>query len=161
MDTSIYIGNEKMQMVCGTQKAENLIIDTFAQVKLPEGAVLNGVITNEELFIMAFRQLMTEHPDLKDRSISLIIGGDQILTKTVLAPKLSEKQMLEWIKGEFNETEFKEEMLFDYRIIDNQPDGDLALICAAQKDMIGAYVGLFEELGTKIDTISTGLDSQI
>ena len=46
MDTVIYIGNEKMQMVCGAKKGGSLIIDTFAQIDLPEGAVLNGVITS-------------------------------------------------------------------------------------------------------------------
>ena len=140
MDTAIYIGNEKMQMVCGAKKSGSLVIDTYAQIDLPEGAVLNGVITNEELFIMSFRQLMTEHPDKLDRKVRLLIGGDQILTKVSIAPRISERQLLEWVKGEFSESEIREDMLYDYRIIRVDQDGDLALICAAQKEMIGSYI---------------------
>lgn len=161
MDTAIYIGNEKMQMVCGSRKGDTLKIDTFAQVDLPEGAVLNGVITSEELFVLAFRQLMTEHPDMMDRTVRLLIGGDQILTKTVIAPRISEKQMLEWIKGEFPELEAREEMLYDYRVIRSDEKGDLALICAAEKEMIGSYIEIFEELGIELESIGAGLDSQI
>ena len=161
MDTVIYIGNEKMQMVCGAKKGGSLIIDTFAQIDLPEGAVLNGVITSEELFVMAFRQLMTEHPDMLDRRVRLLIGGDQILTRVSIAPRISERQMLEWVKGEFSESEIREEMLYDYRIIKSDQQGDLALICAAQKEMIGSYIGIFEELGVELESIGAGLDSQI
>lgn len=161
MDTAIYIGNEKMQMVCGAKKSGSLVIDTYAQIDLPEGAVLNGVITNEELFIMSFRQLMTEHPDMLDRKVRLLIGGDQILTKVSIAPRISERQLLEWVKGEFSESEIREDMLYDYRIIRVDHDGDLALICAAQKEMIGSYINIFEELGIELESIGAGLDSQI
>lgn len=161
MDTAIYIGNEKMQMVCGARKGDSLNLDTFAQISLPEGAVLNGVITNEELFVMSFRQLMTEHPDMLDRKVRLLIGGDQILTKLSIAPRIPEKQMLEWIKGEFSESETKEEMLYDYRVIRRDEEGDLALICAAQKEMIGSYIDIFDELGVELESIGAGLDSQI
>lgn len=161
METAVYIGNETMQMVYGEWRNERLYIDTYAERMMPEGTVLNGVITGEEQFIDTFRNLMTEHPDLMNQKIKVIIGGDQIQTQAVEAPELSEKNMLKWIQGEFSEEDTQEEVLYDYRIIRQDTEHHTALICAVRKKLIGTYVEKFEEMGTEIKSISAGLDCQI
>lgn len=162
METSLYVANEKMQMVYGGVKGGRIYAEKFGSVDIPAGTVLNGVITNEELFCEAYRRLLVDCPDIRTKDLRLTIGSSQIFNKTVLAPKLPEQKMLEWIKGEFADMETgEEEMLYDYTILESSPEGDTAFLCAARRDLIEGYVNVLLDLGAEIACIDTALNSQI
>lgn len=162
MEMSLYFANEKMQMVCGEYKGGQLYIDTYASLRLPEGSLINGVITDDHIFVQAVKELISERSDLKINKARVAIGSSKILNKTMVVPRLPQKKLLDWMRGEFTEMVLPgQKMLYDYRILDSNAEGDFALLCAVDEAMVGSYIDALDEAGVGISCIDTAINCQI
>jgi hypothetical protein len=52
-----------------------------------------------------------------------------------------------------------EDYLTDYSILDKGEEGDLALIAAVPRELIGQYIRIFDELNITISCIDSGMSS--
>lgn len=162
METSLYIANQKIQFVCGNTRKDAIEIKAFGSVDLPEGTIINGVITNEKEFIEAIEKIKVVHPDSMAKPVRISIGTSQALTKARSVPKLPEYKLLEWMKGEFTDNDLtEEEYLYDYAILQSNKEEDRALLCALKKSMLDNYVEIFSTTDVGISCIDIGLSSQM
>ncbi|MDO4545642.1 MAG: hypothetical protein Q4C25_05745 [Bacillota bacterium] len=164
MDISIYIANESIQYVKGRERNGIIRVEEAEKFPLTEGAVMNGLITDEDLLIKSLADFMLQVPVEDEKSVRLAIGSSHVFTKTMVVPHLPERKMLKWIEGEFIDVleDEEEEMLYDYAILDSQKEEQYAILCAVRKSLIGAYADIFKNtFDVKLKSIDMGLNCQI
>lgn len=163
MDTSICISNETLQAVTGTYTGRRINVKEYAAVPLPDGSVINGVITDEHRFGQALDELCLKFHKNAFSNVRIVMASNQIYVKRMLVPPLSSKQMLEYVANAFTEVGNNEELLFDYTLLgkEDPATGTPALLCAAQKSLIASYVSLFTARQISISCIDTMHTSQL
>ncbi len=163
METSICIGNVGLTAVCGQLARNKLVIKSFAAEPLSEGALINGVVTDEALFSYALKQLMEKLPKGAGKGVRLAVNTSQIYVKREVVPALTRKRMLEYVKKEFVELDAADELLFDYAPLGPAPGGKgvSALLCACKKQLVTQYSALFSEAGIKLSCIDTVRTAQL
>lgn len=162
MGTSVYLSNDNMQILEGTGSGKQITIQKIYNIRIPEGAMLNGAIISEYLFGEAI-QSVWDRFKLPKTGIHLVVESTQFFTKVITVPKQNEKKMLETVKREFSEIEAQENYLFDYRMIEEyKKTGLCQVICsAADLDFIKSYVDFFKEKQIGIESIDIGLNTQL
>lgn len=160
---SLCITNERLSAVVGTANGGRVRLKSFAAAALPEGALINGVITDERLLTQALGVLCESLPKNALRDVRIAIRTSQISTKRMTVPALPRKKLITWVADTFSDVAGGEEMLYDYMPLehDKVSGGQVALLCAAQKPMIESLVKYFEAQGVSIDSIDTALSAQI
>lgn len=163
MEISINIENDRIQMIKGHIKGENIHIEAFYTVPLERGIIVNGIITNNEGFKDALDKLLVQAEDSKLKDVRIVLGGSPVSIKTKRIPKLSKKEMQTWIQGEFSESnQEEEELIYDYSLLEfNKEIGDNALLCAIKKSTLESYINFFNDAEITIDCIDIGLSCQI
>ena len=162
MDTAIYFSNDKLRLVTGTVKGGRIVIDRFATADLPEGALINGVITDEELLQNALSRLKSEY---KLKSARIVIDSSNILTKRCTVPFLGQKQLLNFTKEELkNSGGTYENLIFDYSVLEVKNGEDKTgtiLCCAAERRILERYQQLFTSVGIKLKSIDIVLNTMV
>lgn len=163
METSLYIGSNKIQMVCGTVKNNKLVLEAFETAILSDDAIVNGIITNAGAFVDGMEKLITAYPGSNMEKVRISIGLSPAFAKVRQVPKFKEAQMLEWMRGEFEELDDPENpLVYDYAILaSSKTEGDKALLCAISESTIEEYIKIFDELDISISCIDIGRSSQI
>ncbi|MEG1523944.1 MAG: hypothetical protein RRZ24_08940 [Clostridia bacterium] len=159
METSLYIANERITAVVGHAVDGHACIKQYASVPLAAGSVLGGVITDEKGLSEALLQLREAFQGGWKR-VRLVIGGNQINVKRAVVPKISQKQLKDWVANEFSDVELDDDALIcEYMLLSDlgKDKGNTALLCAAKESLIASYVELFDTLGIKIACINTTL----
>jgi len=160
MDTSICIGSNKIQMACGTAKNGKVILDSVETVMLYDETIINGIVTDEVDFKNAIEKLIVAFPEPAMKDVRITIESGPALVKVRKVPNLKDPQMLEWIKGEFEEGEDK--LIYDYMILEqDKTEGDTALICAIKESIVEEIIRIFSNMDISISCIDIGLSSQI
>lgn len=157
MASSIYIGNEKLQAVSGKLSGGTMVVEGCATVMLPQGSLINGMITDGDAVREAINQLYEKSPWLSKKKIHLAINSSAIHVKRATMPNAAAKQVEALIKAEFADVGDPEEYLFDYASLERQAtkgSGFSAVLAAARKDFIESYVGLLAEAGITIEGIN-------
>lgn len=162
MGISVYLSNENMQIVEGNASGNMVTVDQVYNIRIPEGAMLNGAIISDYLFGEAIQNIWEKY-SLPKSGIHLVVESTQFFTKVVTAPRQNEKKMLETVKKEFAEIEQQEKFLFDYRITEeNKKTGLCQIVCsAAATDYIKSYVEFFQDKQIGIESIDVALNAQL
>lgn len=160
---SLCITNEKLTAAIGKAGAKRVKLKSFAAAALPEGALINGVITDERLLTQALDELASRLPKNALKDIHIALRTSQIYVKRMTVPKMPHKKLLAWIADAFSDVAGGEEMFYDYMTLehDKESGGQVALLCAAQKSMIEGIVKFFTAKGLSIAAIDTTLSAQI
>jgi hypothetical protein len=165
MDASLYVSNKRIQLVYGQVKGSHVEVAESTEVAMPPQAFLNGIVTDETAFRGAIEKIVTQsaRPDLKD--VRITIGSSPGILKTKEIPRIKPRLVWKWLEGEFTdeigEGESMEDYLTDYSILDKGEEGDLALIAAVPRELIGQYIRIFDELNITISCIDSGMSSMI
>lgn len=160
MQTLVYFSNDGIQVLQGIIKKGRLTITNHKTLAVEAGALINGVITNEEVFREAIRAALKESPKLF-KNIKLIIDSSLILTKTVEVPKLKPRELETLAATEFDESAGNyDELVVDYTPIPGVA-GNYIFCCGIEKRVIGSYVALFASLKIQIQSIDVGLNTII
>lgn len=163
MDTSIYIGTQALQAVCGAAGKKGIVITDYASIPLPEGALINGVITDEQAVAGAVQALVRQHPTLPMKAVQLTLDSSLIYFKQALLPNLPKHKMQALVAGEFADVEGANELLCDYAVLERNGEqgGVNALLSAVKRDLVGSYLELFSSLGITLSGLNTALNCQI
>ena len=157
MDTSIYIGTQALQAVCGAAGKKGIVITDYASIPLPEGALINGVITDEQAVAGAVQALVRQHPTLPMKAVQLTLDSSLIYFKQALLPNLPKHKMQALVAGEFADVEGANELLCDYAVLERNGEqgGVNALLSAVKRDLVGSYLELFSSLGITLSGLNT------
>lgn len=154
MVNSIYCSNEKIQIVTGNTTKNNINVNSYKEIVLPEGTLLNGVILDSETMKIRLEEEL-KNSAIQDREINLVLDSTSILTKMIKVPSLSSEDVYKIIKMEFETARNKEEFVYDYHVINQKnPDGGATIFaCAVAKTFAQAYVNLFKSIGYRVISI--------
>ena len=149
-------------MLRGEQAGNRIIVKQAYSVAVPEGAFINGIITDEDVLTETLSDMYGKNK-ISSRNISLVIDSSSFLYKTLLIPKTSRKNIFKIIKNEFNDIENNESMLFDYINLSEEKESGLnkILICAFDSSMFEKYLTLFNKSKLRLISVNTALCSVI
>lgn len=161
MITSVYISNEKIQVLTGDFAKGHLDVKSCMYVTLPEKSIVNGVITNEVGVKDSIKKLWEKY-NLPKKGISLVVDSGTILNKKVKVPVLPKANIQSLVQDEFKDVEGYSNFLFDYLVLEDGHNGDPLVFCnAVSKELISTYVRVFKSLEIGLKSINTSIGAQI
>lgn len=159
--TSLYLCNRTVYAAVGKPGAKKVRISAFCQADLPEGCMINGVITNEAALTAGLREFLQRNA-LPTRRVALILNGTQFQHKLLTLPSLNQKRMYRLISREMaaagSETP---DPLDDYMLLRHQKNNDLVLATRVEKSTVDAFMALCQNLNLNVTSIDTGLACMI
>lgn len=163
MDTSIYIGSNKIQMACGSVKSGIITLDAFETAELDTEAIINGKVIDQGAFERGMSRLITASPGANLEKVRITIGSSPAFERVRKVPRLKEAKMMQWLQGEFAELNDPEDpLVYDYMLLSSEgADGDTAFLCAMSRTAIEDIISLFDDLDITISCIDVALSSQI
>ena len=91
--TSLYLCSRTVYAAVGTPTGSGARVLAAAQTELPEGCLINGVITNEADLTAALKEFFTANK-LPMNRVALIAGGSQFMHRILTLPAISEKKRM-------------------------------------------------------------------
>lgn len=147
MATACYLSNHNMQIVDGSYEGGHLKIQKSDNYEIPAGALINGVITDEENVLEVLKQVKTTGVD----DMSIVIDSGKILVKNEVIPKMKPKEIQALCKNELADLHNDDlDLVYDYRIIrDKLPDGPgmEVMFIAVETALIESYISVFKTVG--------------
>ncbi|MEO1815710.1 MAG: hypothetical protein ABGU93_09005 [Acetobacterium sp.] len=160
MQTLVYFSNDGIQVLQGIIKGGRLNISNFKSLPVEAGALINGVITNEEAIKQTITEALKESPHLF-KNMKLVIDSSLIATKNVEVPQLKPKELAVVAAAEFEDTAGNyDALVVDYAHIPG-PAGNNLFCCGVEKRVLESYVTLFASLKIQIKSIDVGLNTLI
>jgi len=138
-----------------------LVIQDCERYPLPQGVLINDVVTDEEQFLQVLQTIKARYGLCASR-VHLVLGSNQIVTKVMQVPKMTEKQMSYLVKMELEHYRTEEkEMIYDYSIIREGDDenGATVLGAAIERGRTELYEELFARCGIKIVSVDIALNA--
>ena len=162
MSVTIYCSPTHFKLISGSAKNNSTTIDDFHEVPLPDGAMINGIITNEAE-MAAFLGQINENFGIGDQETTLVIDNNSVRTKLMEVPPVNEQMILDFVKQDLAASiQESEEDLFDYSVLNTGgPTGALILAVSASKALIQSYNNVFVNAGYKLMTIDIGANALI
>ena len=101
MRTSIYLSSGFITVVSGRmdEKTKLLTVTKKAYAPLPDGAVVNGVINDEEGLLAAFSQVVSDFGGLKHAD--LVLDTTHIVYRLSVLPAVGANEMKTLVRNEF------------------------------------------------------------
>ena len=154
MKFSVYVSAEKIMVVGHTGNK----IERYASYPLPEGTLYNGTIIDGAYLTESLTSMKIQHPELFLGGVTLVVDGSTILSRRLIAPKLSKKQYLQLVRDDFADSVGDaNELICGYRKVD--PSDNAILACAVNKAQVDSYISTFTSAGIKLNAIHVGVDT--
>lgn len=153
MSTVIYLSNQNVQIVTGTQSGAGVSIKNFFNLETPEGSTINGMIMNAEAFI-AFMKEEWKKNNLPTKDVILVVNSSKFAGKVIEMPSMSAKKTRKFISGEYADIGRNEGSIYSSIAI-GKGEGKLKRIYAEaiEPDFINDYIETFNEIGIKLSAI--------
>ena len=160
--TSLYLCSRTVYAAVGSPTARGARI-TAASTQLPEGCLINGVITNEADLAEALKAFFADNK-LPTGRVALIAGGSQFMHRIMELPAMSEKKRLAVLSHELSSSGAETTApLDDYMLLsrDAKTRTDTVLATRVEQSVIAGYDALAKDAGFKLTYIDLGLAAPI
>lgn len=161
--TSLYLCSRTVYAAVGSPTARGARITAAASTQLPEGCLINGVITNEADLAEALKAFFADNK-LPTGRVALIAGGSQFMHRIVELPAMSEKKRLAVLSHELSSSGAETTApLDDYMLLsrDAKTRTDTVLATRVEQSVIAGYDALAKDAGFKLTCIDLGLAAPI
>ena len=159
--TSLYLCSRTVYAAVGSPTANGARITAAAQTELPEGCLINGVITNEGDLAAALKEFFAANK-LPTNRVALMAGGTQFMHRIVTLPAMSEKKRLAVLARELSTGGVETKApLDDYMLLAHDGKGDTVLATRVEQAVIAGYDALAKAAGFKLYSIDLGLAALI
>ena len=161
--TSVYLCSRTVYAAVGSPTARGARITAAASTQLPEGCLINGVITNEADLAEALKAFFADNK-LPTGRVALIAGGSQFMHRIMELPAMSEKKRLAVLSHELSSSGAETTApLDDYMLLfrDAKTRTDTVLATRVEQSVIAGYDALAKDAGFKLTCIDLGLAAPI
>ena len=161
--TSLYLCSRTVYAAVGSPTARGARITAAASTQLPEGCLINGVITNEADLAEALMAFFADNK-LPTGRVALIAGGSQFMHRIMELPAMSEKKRLAVLSHELSSSGAETTApLDDYMLLsrDAKTRTDTVLATRVEQSVIAGYDALAKDAGFKLTCIDLGLAAPI
>lgn len=160
MSIVVFLSNINLQVAVGSATATGVKVTKLFSAPLPEGAVLNGVVMDQDLLTSAIKTAW-ELNKLPKQEITLIINSPQLRATRLNAPIASDNKTTEYIKREISQSDygrFQKPVTGWYSVKKNGKAKTMSLIAeTAEADFVNKYVEIFDKVGLKLKSIHNGV----
>lgn len=159
-DNVIFISTQNIQVVKGScEKTDMIKIEDYKTYDLGEGAMINGVITDEQSVKDILETIKADGITVA----RLVIDSGQIIVKNMVVPFLKKKEILNVVRDELSSVEQNyEDLIYDYSILqerlEEQSGGEI-LCCAVERKFLSSYVDLFASVGIKLKSVDISVNA--
>ena len=161
--TSLYLCSRTVYAAVGSPTARGARITAAASTQLPEGCLINGVITNEADLAEALKAFFADNK-LPTGRVALIAGGSQFMHRIMELPAMSEKKRLAVLSHELSSSGAETTApLDDYMLLSRHAKTrtDTVLATRVEQSVIAGYDALAKDAGFKLTCIDLGLAAPI
>jgi hypothetical protein len=148
----------------GDADGKSVKIRKYAELMLPTGGMINGIITDEEAMTRFFAQINNDYALGKEPTL-LVINNNNIQAKSFEVPPVSDDMVLEFIRREYSQhsDSDNDNNVFDYTVLAPKGPGGGTQILAvgAAKDLLATYRKTLVSAGLDLKRIDIGLNCQI
>ncbi len=160
MATVVYLSNTQIEVLIGSGSAKGVSVKKAYSMDVPEGSVLNGVITDGPSLIDALKQFWSINR-LPAKGVDLVVNSPQIMVRVPDVPLQPEGKTLSYLRREYLERE-EEQVLGFYRVSTDKK-AKLSKVCTeiADVEFLNSYQQVFAEAGITLSGIFSGVGSAI
>lgn len=144
------IGSHSIKLVQFEETKKGFVLKHFDVTMLPEETIVDGNIMNFAFVAEKLREMLRANK-VKNRRVSLSIGGHSVIVKKITLPEMTIEELEEsihWEAEQYIPFDIKE-VYVDVQILGTKPgQGQMdVLLVAAKKDIINDYVSVCNEVG--------------
>ncbi len=152
MTTSVYLSNSTINAVVGTG-GKRIRVKRVCSVEIPEGSLINGIITNEADLSDQLKEFW-EQNKLPKKDVALVINSSQLVLKTLTLPKAKDRKIRELLPMEFGDVTDQKDPILDYMLESTDKNTVSVHAVMTDRSFIQGYLSLFKELGIKVSSVS-------
>lgn len=157
MSVTVFLSNTNIQIVVGSGTANGAKVKNMVSVGVPDGAVLNGVVMDENALVAAIRECWKLNK-LPKNNVTLILNSPQLRASFVDMPVMPDKKTTEYVKREVKDARLQRPVTAWYlhgKDAKAKTQRVVAEITEAQ--FIDNYVDIFAKAGIKLIDIHDGV----
>jgi hypothetical protein len=156
-----------MKLLSADASAKSVRVHNFAELPLPAGGMINGIITNEDIMARFFAHAAEEYGFGKEPA-QLVINSN-VQAKSLEVPPVSESMILDFIRREYSQFDENtpndklDENVYDYTTLsDTGPSGGMRILAVGvARDFLEVYRRTLTVAGFDLKRIDIGLNCQI
>ena len=160
MSEVVFLSNTNIQIASGSPASDGVKVSKLISSPLPEGAVLNGVVMDQEKLTEAIK-LAWQANKLPKSEVTLILNSPQLRANRVDAPILPDKKTNEFIERETKDSEYGrfQNPVTGWYIVgkDSKAKTQRIVYETAELDFVNKYVAIFASCGLKLKSIHNGV----
>ncbi|MGN0377673.1 MAG: PilN domain-containing protein [Suilimivivens sp.] len=158
MAVILYLSNRLVQVIEAKGKGKNVSVQNVWQEEAPEGSIINGIITDEEVFLSWLKAFFAKNK-LPKKDISLVVNSSQFNQKVLEFPVFKNAEIRKMIPREFSENR-TDGTLFTYYVLDggSAAGRQKLLATAVEKDYLLSYISFFKQAGIGISSIDSEIN---
>lgn len=162
MNTSIYLSNNSVQILCGKGNEKNVKVERLYDFAKTEGMLVNGVIIEEEPMENLIRSLW-EECNLPKKDVRLIVDSSRFRSKKIFLPKVSKKERINLLKREFELGEEEENYLYDTISLgyDKEKKLEAYVGIIVDREFVEEYQKFFQRLGISLSSMNNSLGNEL
>ncbi len=151
----LYLSNRLVQAVESRDKNTVLVCQGMA----PEGSIINGIVTDEEIFLPWLKQFVADNKLLK-KECALVINSTQLNSRVLELPKTNGNELKKMIAREFADSR-TEGTVFAYHVLEVTGGGKMQRLfaVAAERDFLESYIRLFAQAGIEVISIEPAISN--
>lgn len=155
--TSLYLCNRTVYAAVGTPARGGAVLRTLCQAELPEGCLINGIVTNEAALTAGLKDFFAANA-LPARRVALVLNGTQFVHKVLTLPDLPEKKLRPIVTRELGvppEGQYLDDWMLLRR--DARAHTQTVLATRVDKTVLDHYVALTKAAGLTLCGVDIGL----
>ncbi|MDR1495435.1 MAG: hypothetical protein LBS67_00735 [Clostridiales Family XIII bacterium] len=164
MSNSIYCSPTHLKFVSGDADAKTVKVRKFAELLLPAGGMINGIITDEDVMTRFFAGVNNDYELAKEPTL-LVINNNSIQAKSLEVPPVSDDMVLNFISREYSQygEGGNDNNVYDYTILSpSGPSGGTQILAVGvARDLLEVYRKTLVNAGFDLKRIDIGLNCQI
>ncbi len=156
MQTVVYLSGSSVLTAVGSGGARDLRVRALYADTLPEGCLINGIVTDEAAFRASLEEIF-ERRGLPRRNVTLSVNSTELVTRLLTLPRVSARQTGELVEREFAQTERVTDPVFGWRVFSRGEKGADVFCAMADRAFLEKTCGIFAAAGIRVSAVAPAL----
>ena len=157
MSVTVFLSNTNIQIVVGAGANAGAKVKRLVSVGIPNGAVLNGVVMDENALVSAIQECWKVNK-LPKGEVTLILNSPQLRASFIDMPIMPDKKTTEYVQRETKDGRLAKPVSAWYLTEKNAKQKTQRVIAeTTDSQFITTYVGIFAKAGIKLIDIHDGV----
>ena len=161
MSVTVFLSNTNIQIVDGGASSNGAKVNRFVSVGIPSGAVLNGVVMDDNALVTALQECWRINK-LPKGEVTLILNSPQFRASIIDMPMLPDKKTTDFVQRETKDVRLANPVTAWYLLSKNPKEKKQKVVAEiTDAQFITTYVDIFAKAGLKLNDIHDGVSLAI